>query len=53
MERLCTMCENKGRCARDLAADPNDPVWRKYCLNEQSLVALASTERLVSRMSYL
>src|SRR5689334_1775159 len=31
MERLCTMCENKARCARDLAADANDPVWRKYC----------------------
>jgi hypothetical protein len=41
MERLCTMCESKGRCARDLAADPDDPVWRKYCPNEQSLMALA------------
>ena len=41
MERLCTMCESKGRCARDLAADPQDPVWRKYCPNEQTLVVLA------------
>jgi hypothetical protein len=41
MERLCTMCASKGRCARDLAADPDDPVWRKYCPNEQSLIALA------------
>jgi hypothetical protein len=41
MERLCTMRTSKGRCARDLAADPDDPVWRKYCPNEQSLTALA------------
>jgi hypothetical protein len=40
MERLCTMCESKGRCARDLSADPKDPVWRKYCPNEPALVAL-------------
>ena len=34
MERLCTMCEHKGRCARDLAADASDPIWRRYCPNE-------------------
>jgi hypothetical protein len=41
MERLCTMCASKGRCARDLAADPQDPVWRKYCPNEPAITALA------------
>jgi len=41
MERLCTLCHSKGRCARDLGADPSDPVWRQYCPNEQTLVALA------------
>jgi len=41
MERLCTMCESKGRCARDLAADPNDEVWRKYCPNQEALIDLA------------
>lgn len=41
MERLCTLCHSKGRCARDLAADPSDPVWRQYCPNEQTMVALA------------
>jgi hypothetical protein len=40
MERLCTLCESKGRCARDLAADPSDPVWRQYCPNHETLVAL-------------
>jgi hypothetical protein len=41
MERLCTLCASKGRCARDLAADPADPVWRQYCPNEQTLASLA------------
>ena len=41
MERLCTLCQSKGRCARDLAADPSDPVWHQYCPNEQTLSALA------------
>ena len=27
MQRLCTMWGSKGRCARDLSADPADPVW--------------------------
>jgi hypothetical protein len=41
MQRLCTMCESKGRCARDLAADPDDEVWRKYCSNQEALVDLS------------
>jgi hypothetical protein len=41
MERLCTLCISKGRCARDLATDPSDPVWRQYCPNEETIVALA------------
>jgi len=40
MERLCTLCESKGRCARDLAADPADPVWKQYCPNHETLAAL-------------
>jgi hypothetical protein len=41
MERLCTMCESKGRCARDLAADPDDEIWRKYCPNQEALIDLS------------
>jgi hypothetical protein len=40
MERLCTMCAHKGRCARDLAADASDPIWRRYCPNESTLSEL-------------
>ena len=43
MQRLCTMCESKGRCARDLAADPDDSVWRQYCPNHETLMELART----------
>jgi len=41
MERLCTLCQSKGRCARDLTTDPDDPVWQRYCPNEQTLTLLA------------
>jgi hypothetical protein len=41
MERLCTLCRSKNRCQRDLAADPGDSVWRRYCPNEETLTALA------------
>jgi hypothetical protein len=41
MERLCTVCRSKRRCARDLASDPADPVWRQYCPNEQTLMEFA------------
>jgi hypothetical protein len=40
MERLCTLCRAKGRCAHDLATDPDDPVWHRYCPNEQTLTSL-------------
>ena len=42
MERLCTFCQSKGRCARDLAEDSSDPIWRQYCPNEETLIALAA-----------
>lgn len=40
MERVCTLCGAKGRCANDLATDPDGPVWRRYCPNEQTLTSL-------------
>jgi hypothetical protein len=41
MERLCTNCESKGRCARDFDADPSDPVWLEYCPNHDTITTLA------------
>jgi len=34
------MCNCHRRCARDLACDPLDPVWKDYCPNTQTLTAL-------------
>ena len=33
-------CGSKKQCQRDLARDPENPVWRQYCPNEGTLVAL-------------
>jgi hypothetical protein len=40
LERVCSLCGQKRRCERDLANHPNDPVWRTYCPNTQTLDAL-------------
>ena len=40
LERVCSLCGQKRRCERDLASHPNDPVWRTYCPNAQTLDAL-------------
>jgi hypothetical protein len=40
LERLCSSCTSKGRCQRDLVRNKNDPVWRQYCPNEDTLLAL-------------
>jgi hypothetical protein len=40
LQRLCALCDSKGRCMRDLASDPNDPIWEQYCPNEATLNGL-------------
>lgn len=40
LQRVCSMCDCKKRCARDLACDPGNPVWKDYCPNAQTLTAL-------------
>ena len=40
MSRLCSQCRTHGRCARDLAHDPDDPKWRDYCPNVGTIDAL-------------
>jgi hypothetical protein len=42
MQRLCAMCEAKGRCARDLAERPDDASWRQYCPNVETVDAVSS-----------
>jgi hypothetical protein len=39
LQRLCSTCESKGRCQRDLARG-DDSEWRDYCPNQDTLIAL-------------
>ena len=40
LQRVCSMCDCKKRCARDLTHNPADPAWKDYCPNAQTLTAL-------------
>ncbi len=40
LERLCSICPTKRRCRKELARNPQDPVWREHCLNEGTLIEL-------------
>lgn len=40
LQRICTMCEDRRRCAKDLAARDASESWREYCPNVPTLEAL-------------
>lgn len=40
LERVCSNCDCKGRCRRDLARRPDDAVWEDYCPNVATLKML-------------
>ena len=40
LQRLCTLCSRRKRCASDLARTPIDPRWKDYCPNVATLLAL-------------
>ena len=40
MQRLCALCKKHRRCARDLAHNAADPVWKEYCPNLEPLTSL-------------
>lgn len=40
LQRVCTMCDSKRRCRRDLEHDPAAPGWVDYCPNAATLKAL-------------
>jgi len=40
LQRVCTLCQYRRRCARDLAHDAADPAWKDYCPNATTLAAL-------------
>lgn len=40
LQRVCSLCECKKQCARDLAQGSTDPAWERYCPNVETLKAL-------------
>jgi hypothetical protein len=40
LERLCTLCRDKGKCSRDLRKHAADNRWRDYCPNAGTLADL-------------
>jgi hypothetical protein len=40
LQRVCALCENHRRCARDLARDSSDQAWEDYCPNVATLKVL-------------
>jgi uncharacterized protein DUF6455 len=40
LQRVCSLCASKRKCAHDLARHPSDPAWRDYCPNVATLDAL-------------
>jgi hypothetical protein len=42
LQRVCTVCGSRRRCEHELAKNPSDPAWQKYCPNATTLSALAA-----------
>ena len=40
MQRVCSMCKTQKRCIADLERDAQNPRWKEYCPNVQTLLAL-------------
>lgn len=49
MQRLCSTCDVKRQCERDLIVRPDSPAWRQYCPNECTLMELQSRAVLNQR----
>jgi len=37
LQRVCTRCRSRRRCAKALACEPNSPEWEDYCPNAATL----------------
>lgn len=44
LQRCCSKCSDKGRCVHELEDHPREPLWPKYCPNEQTLAALTEEQ---------
>ena len=49
LQRVCTVCASKRRCEHELANNPSDPAWKKYCPNATTLAALIAERAAKSK----
>jgi len=49
LQRVCTVCGSKRRCEHELAKNPSDPAWQKYCPNATTLLALVAERAAETR----
>lgn len=49
MQRLCSLCESKGRCDHDLAAGTAEVNYQHYCLNAATLQAFKAIRLYAQR----
>jgi hypothetical protein len=40
MQRVCSLCGSHKRCIADLTHDAQNPAWKNYCPNVQTLMSL-------------
>jgi len=43
LQRVCTLCKSRRRCARDFARNAPTSAWDRYCPNSDTLAALSGT----------
>jgi hypothetical protein len=43
LQRVCTLCKSRRRCARDFARNAPTSAWDRYCQNSDTLAALSGT----------
>lgn len=44
LQKTCTCCNEQSVCEKDLARQPDDPCWKDYCPNANSLEAIKGSK---------
>lgn len=49
LERTCALCDGRRECAHDLEVRPDDPTWKTYCPNRETLEVLLAEFAVAGR----
>ncbi|MEQ1615009.1 MAG: hypothetical protein ABL904_19850 [Hyphomicrobiaceae bacterium] len=44
LQKTCSCCADKSICHKELAEQPDDPSWRRYCPNADTLDAITKSK---------